>query len=195
METSCDYCGRELENESCSCLHTNPLKKIEVVFIMILLLVLPAFFYSFLSYETPVFELDYLLIGSIILSGVLILLTMLELIFKRPYLALLFGCHQIVSRTIKLFKNPLPLCARCTGIYLGVIISVFVFYISDLGLIISIALGIPLIIDGTLQKKMGLKSNNKRRFITGLLFGFAFVGLYSAYNASMVYLIKLVLPI
>lgn len=191
----CHHCGRELNQSSCSCLHTTPLKKYEVVMIVALLLMLPGFFYSFLSVDTPVFKLDYLLIGSIILSSILVLLTILEIVLKRPYLALLFGCHQFISRTIKLFKKPLPLCARCSGIYVGVLLSVFVFYISDLGLLMSLLLGIPLIIDGVLQKKFNINSNNTRRFITGLLFGFAFVALYSAYNASMIYLIKLVLPI
>jgi uncharacterized membrane protein len=170
------------------------MKKIEVIPIALLLLILPAFIYSFLSHDQSIFNLNYLWIGSLILSSVLLLLTILEFLFKRPYLALVFGCHQHVSRTIKLFNTPLPLCARCTGIYMGVFISVVVFYIVDLGLVISLLLGIPLIIDGVLQKKKKLVSNNNRRFLTGLLFGLTFVALYSAYNASIVYLVKLVLP-
>ncbi|MFP4286702.1 MAG: DUF2085 domain-containing protein [Candidatus Izemoplasmataceae bacterium] len=192
--SSCHACGRPLQHDNCTCLHTNPLKKSEVFFILFLLMSVPAFTYAYLSHDTPIFSLNYLFIGSIILSSILVLLTMMDYMLKRPYLAMVFGCHQFISRTIILFKYPLPLCARCTGIYLGVIFSIIVFYIFDLGLLLSLLFGIPLIIDGYLQKKKNISSNNTRRFITGLLFGITFVALYSAYNASLVYLLKLIFP-
>ena len=36
-------------------------------------------------------------------------------------------CHRIAERSFHAHDRPLPLCARCTGIYLGVITGVIVF--------------------------------------------------------------------
>lgn len=36
-------------------------------------------------------------------------------------------CHRIAERSFHLHNQPLPLCARCTGIYLGVMIGLGVF--------------------------------------------------------------------
>lgn len=39
-------------------------------------------------------------------------------------------CHRIEGRSFQAFGHPLPLCARCTGIYLGVILGMGVFVAS-----------------------------------------------------------------
>lgn len=36
-------------------------------------------------------------------------------------------CHRIAARTFHLHGEPLPLCARCTGIYLGVMVGIAFF--------------------------------------------------------------------
>ncbi len=77
----------------------------------------------------------------------------------------------------------LGVCARCTGMYLGLLIGLL---ISELLLqfripkIIPILFLIPLMLDGTIQTiayiiapEQGFyESTNTRRFFTGLLFGF-----------------------
>lgn len=42
-------------------------------------------------------------------------------------------CHRIASRSFEAFGRPLPLCARCTGIYLGVMTGLGVFFASGRG--------------------------------------------------------------
>jgi uncharacterized membrane protein len=39
-------------------------------------------------------------------------------------------CHRIESRSFQAFGRALPLCARCTGIYLGVVLGIGVFTAS-----------------------------------------------------------------
>ena len=40
-------------------------------------------------------------------------------------------CHQQLSRSLVMSGHVLPLCARCTGIYLGFLIGFFCFTIVD----------------------------------------------------------------
>lgn len=76
----------------------------------------------------------------------------------------------------------MPLCARCLGIYLGVIMSLFV-YISLIKKmeyrvkfhIIFFLLAIPCIFDGVLQYFFYIESNLIRRLFTGILLGISIV--------------------
>ena len=36
-------------------------------------------------------------------------------------------CHQIAARSFHIHDEPLPLCARCTGIYLGIMVGIALF--------------------------------------------------------------------
>jgi uncharacterized membrane protein len=40
-------------------------------------------------------------------------------------------CHQIADRSFQVDGHPLPLCARCTGIYLGVMTGFAILVLSD----------------------------------------------------------------
>ena len=40
-------------------------------------------------------------------------------------------CHQIADRSFQIDGHPLPLCARCTGIYLGVMTGFIILVLSD----------------------------------------------------------------
>jgi uncharacterized membrane protein len=44
-------------------------------------------------------------------------------ILDKTYLIGYATCHQLPSRTIHIDHTPLPLCARCTGIYLGALLG------------------------------------------------------------------------
>src|SRR5260370_3739331 len=41
--------------------------------------------------------------------------------------AFLLFCHGIPSRCLTIWNVPMPICARCTAIYAGMLISVLVF--------------------------------------------------------------------
>ena len=72
----------------------------------------------------------------------------------------------------------MPICSRCTGIYLGIIIGIITDFLKSLwnmnafypSIIFTLFL-IPIAIDGTGQLFGLWESNNKRRFLTGLLVG------------------------
>lgn len=82
-------------------------------------------------------------------------------------------CHSIPERCFVYHNRHLPICARCTGIVVGGMISLLIFNIFNIYLDyrIIIILAIPMIIDGGLQYLNYIPSNNNRRFITGIMFG------------------------
>lgn len=87
------------------------------------------------------------------------------------------GCHQMEERSFFIGIRQFPVCARCTGIICGAILSPLILLLQ-LPIPLMIVISIPLIIDGTVQLLTKYKSNNLRRLITGILFGFALNGLF-----------------
>lgn len=89
-----------------------------------------------------------------------------------------WGCHQLPNRSFFIGSYQLPLCARCTGILLGELIAIIM--VADnfiLSLAYNFLLLIPLIMDGSIQLITAYESNNTKRILSGLLFGFGLVGL------------------
>ena len=88
----------------------------------------------------------------------------------------LFHCHQLSDRSFHINGIQLPLCARCTGILLGVIIvGPVCCSLLPLNMYVSIVLVFLMFIDGFTQYKGWRKSNNSLRLMTGLGFGYAVV--------------------
>jgi len=88
-----------------------------------------------------------------------------------------FICHRKPERTLKYKGKYFPVCSRCTGFYLGILISFTIIFISlkyfheiDLFVLGSILL-IPMFLDGTTQLFEIRESNNVLRFITGFIGG------------------------
>lgn len=88
-------------------------------------------------------------------------------------------CHGIPERCLYLRNVPMPICARCTAIYIGLIVSFAVFLIvprmtERFARMILYAAAIPMAIDG-LTQLAGLRvSTNTLRLETGLILGIAF---------------------
>ena len=97
-------------------------------------------------------------------------------------------CHNLLSRTFQYSNGEyMPLCARCTGMNLGILLGHFDSFIWDSFLIkdwerwqqgllhigVYSTLLLPLVIDGSVQKNSDYLSTNPRRMVTGLLFGYA----------------------
>lgn len=88
-------------------------------------------------------------------------------------------CHGIVRRCLELFGVPLPICARCFGIYCGLLAGLSVFplmralreRVMRSVAVIAVA---PLALDGLTQLTGLRESTNPLRLITGLIAGFAF---------------------
>jgi len=101
--------------------------------------------------------------------------------FKRPYLSILFGCHQKHERSLFIMGHPFIICARCSGILIGIFMALLIPY-NDFHpsyLLIGI---IPITVDGLLQYKQVIQSTNTRRMITGTFFSPAFVVIFSVYH-------------
>ena len=88
--------------------------------------------------------------------------------FGRKYC----GCHQMPERSFFFGDYQFPLCARCTGIAAGHLLGAAVSLKADLPYKVLLA-ALPLAADGTVQYLTDYESNNRRRFITGVLYGFA----------------------
>ena len=88
-------------------------------------------------------------------------------------------CHGIPERCFALFGAPMPVCARCTGIYLGMLAGLAAFVLIPLlrervMRRFAIAAVIPLALDGLTQLAGLRESTNALRVATGLLAGLAF---------------------
>lgn len=86
-------------------------------------------------------------------------------------------CHRKPERSFFIKGYQFPVCARCTGFYISLMlyfIYAYYFFIDYnlFLLIIAFALLVPAGIDGLTQLFEYRESNNVLRFITGLLGGF-----------------------
>lgn len=94
-------------------------------------------------------------------------------------------CHGIPERSLRIADHLLPVCARCTGIYLGGILSALaalLLRVRSASLALGIALMSPLAIDGTAQALGLWATGNPARFATGMLFAAGFVTAAVAYT-------------
>jgi uncharacterized membrane protein len=87
-------------------------------------------------------------------------------------------CHGIPSRCLLLFGVPMPICARCTAIYLGLIAGAVVFRLvprmSEMAArVMAIAAALPMALDGGTQLIRLRESTNDLRVVTGLVAGIA----------------------
>lgn len=90
-------------------------------------------------------------------------------------------CHQLPERSFFIQNNQFPLCARCTGIYIGMLLGLLYLLIRkrDKGnrppaikqLIVMVICWIPMMVDGVTSYVGVRDTNNLIRFITGLFFG------------------------
>ena len=76
----------------------------------------------------------------------------------------------------------IPFCFRCSGLFLGVLIgAVFAARLNISGwrlmelAILSSTLSFPCLVDVLCQRFFSYSSNSRRRFLTGLLLGFAVI--------------------
>lgn len=88
-------------------------------------------------------------------------------------------CHGLTERSLQLFGTPMPLCARCVGIYAGMLVGLLIFWAIPLlrervMRVFAIAAVTPLAIDGLTQLTGLRESTNPLRLATGAIAGMAF---------------------
>ncbi len=99
----------------------------------------------------------------------------ISLFIDNKYLRLLFNCHQISSRSFFWKGRQFHICARCTGIFVGVLFSPSMLIFWKYSIYIFPLSFIVLSIDGVTQLFKLRESNNLLRFITGFFFGYSFL--------------------
>jgi uncharacterized membrane protein len=88
-------------------------------------------------------------------------------------------CHGLARRSFAIWQTPMPLCARCVAIYVGMFAGLAVFlalpWLSErlLRIILYLA-ATPLAVDGITQALRLRESTNMLRSATGLAAGLAF---------------------
>lgn len=88
------------------------------------------------------------------------------------------GCHQMPERSFFIKDMQFPVCARCTGVFIGWLFAVVGIFFYRPGFITICVFCALMFIDWFLQYKNILRSNNIRRLITGILGGYALTSLY-----------------
>ena len=88
-------------------------------------------------------------------------------------------CHGLPQRCLELFGAPMPICARCTAIYAGVLAGLALFPVipwlqERVMRMVAFAALAPLAIDGLTQLAGLRESTNPLRIATGLVAGLAF---------------------
>ena len=88
-------------------------------------------------------------------------------------------CHGIASRCLLLWGVPMPICARCTAIYAGLLLGFLAFVVVRKGSERALRwtaffAALPVFIDGVTQATGLRESTNALRIATGLVAGFAF---------------------
>ncbi|MBO5476877.1 MAG: DUF2085 domain-containing protein [Clostridia bacterium] len=100
------------------------------------------------------------------------------------------GCHQMEERSFSFRGYQFPVCARCTGVLIGELISIILIILNiKLNIICSFILLLIMGLDWFIQYVKILESNNIRRLLTGISGG---IGLTFIYYYIFIILIELV---
>jgi uncharacterized membrane protein len=94
------------------------------------------------------------------------------------YMALYWHCHQLPERSFFVRGRQVPMCARCTGMVIGVML--FPLYNKYCGWLVSASLVAIFLIDSLTQLCGLRKSNNPLRFMTGIGFASSVLALLAA---------------
>ena len=100
------------------------------------------------------------------------------------------GCHQMPERSFFWRGYQFPVCARCTGVFLGQIAGMLTYALYQMPWRRSSFFLFLMFLDWFLQRMKLLPSTNPRRLITGLLCGYT---LGQCYITILVRVISLII--
>ena len=85
-------------------------------------------------------------------------------------------CHRRPERSFFYKNHQFPVCARCTGFYLGLIAYLIMDKLYDINsLALSVIFIMPTLIDGLTQEFSPRESNNILRVTTGFIGGIGLI--------------------
>lgn len=87
------------------------------------------------------------------------------------------GCHQRPDRSFFYHGHQFPVCARCTGVFIGYMITVPIYIKFHFSYIACICACSVMFVDWFIQYVEIKESTNLRRLITGFFGGFGVFGL------------------
>ena len=90
----------------------------------------------------------------------------------------LSGCHQLPERSFFIKGQQFPVCARCTGAFIGYIAGGILYFFIHINIFLCLFFCLVMFIDWYIQYKKIFHSNNIRRVITGFLCGFGMIQIY-----------------
>lgn len=85
------------------------------------------------------------------------------------------GCHQRPDRSFFPGGYQMPVCARCTGVIIGYLLAIPLFFLFSFSRVISLAGCGAMLLDWGLQAMKIKESTNNRRLFTGLFGGYGFM--------------------
>lgn len=88
------------------------------------------------------------------------------------------GCHQLSERSFFYKRYQFPVCARCTGVLIGYILSIPLSFFIEFKIYVYIFICLIMFFDWLIQYLKICESTNIRRLITGILGGYGLMSIY-----------------
>ena len=99
------------------------------------------------------------------------------------------GCHQMPERSFFYKGKQFPVCARCTGAFIGNIVGGAVYFFLKMPIWLCLLLCFILFVDWYIQYLNICQSTNIRRLITGILCGAGLTQIYFSIIESILNLL------
>ena len=90
----------------------------------------------------------------------------------------LSGCHQLSERSFFYRGRQFPLCARCTGTFIGYYFGLLTYRFMSPTILLCTILCMIMFLDWLLQYMNIFPSNNIRRVITGVICGYGIIHIF-----------------
>ena len=103
------------------------------------------------------------------------------------------GCHQRADRSFFYKGYQFPMCARCTGVMIGYLIAIPIYFMCTLSISTCIFLCAIMFIDWYIQYTKLKESSNIRRLVTGICGGVGLMSLQIMTLVFIIYIIKQIL--
>ena len=71
------------------------------------------------------------------------------------------GCHQLPERSFSFRGKQFPVCARCTGVFIGEVLGIFLFEVGEISNIIAVVFSLIMFADWFVQYKFHYESNTE----------------------------------